>query len=238
MSRDPIEERGGVNVYEVVGNDGVNQWDFLGTDWDGLKKWWTDGFDSNVDKCKCAVEKVGESIVETDARLGKCCDDLVKSLGINTKWARTVDLSLNFTAGAGGTAGFDAVFFADSCEIALFGVVPREGLPSDSWLKNLDIPSLGLDAGISLTGSVAYYSGAEPIANWKTWKGAFESVNVGVEFVSAGYYWGSGWKGVQAGGALGTPVSGSYNKTDYRRIKVFPVPKSVCCALRLKGPSS
>ncbi|RYD76336.1 MAG: RHS repeat-associated core domain-containing protein, partial [Verrucomicrobiaceae bacterium] len=29
-SRDPIGERGGVNLYGFVGNDGVNQWDYLG----------------------------------------------------------------------------------------------------------------------------------------------------------------------------------------------------------------
>lgn len=29
-SRDPIEERGGFNLYGSVGNDGVNQWDLLG----------------------------------------------------------------------------------------------------------------------------------------------------------------------------------------------------------------
>jgi len=30
LSRDPIGERGGLNLYEFVGNDGVNQWDYLG----------------------------------------------------------------------------------------------------------------------------------------------------------------------------------------------------------------
>jgi RHS repeat-associated protein len=29
-SRDPIEERGGANLYAFVGNDGVNLWDYLG----------------------------------------------------------------------------------------------------------------------------------------------------------------------------------------------------------------
>ncbi len=30
LSRDPIEERGGVNLYGMVGNDAVNRWDYLG----------------------------------------------------------------------------------------------------------------------------------------------------------------------------------------------------------------
>ena len=29
-SRDPIEERGGINLYAFVGNNGVNRWDYLG----------------------------------------------------------------------------------------------------------------------------------------------------------------------------------------------------------------
>ncbi|MEN3943316.1 RHS repeat-associated core domain-containing protein [Prosthecobacter sp. SYSU 5D2] len=41
ISRDPIEERGGINLYGMVGNDPVNRWDYLGlckcgpdaTDW-------------------------------------------------------------------------------------------------------------------------------------------------------------------------------------------------------------
>lgn len=31
-SRDPIEESGGLNIYGFVGNDGVNNWDYLGQD--------------------------------------------------------------------------------------------------------------------------------------------------------------------------------------------------------------
>jgi len=30
LSRDPIQERGGVNLYGMVGNDAVNRWDYLG----------------------------------------------------------------------------------------------------------------------------------------------------------------------------------------------------------------
>jgi hypothetical protein len=30
VNRDPIEERGGVNLYGMVGNDAVNRWDVLG----------------------------------------------------------------------------------------------------------------------------------------------------------------------------------------------------------------
>ena len=30
LSRDPIQERGGINLYRFVGNNGVNRWDYLG----------------------------------------------------------------------------------------------------------------------------------------------------------------------------------------------------------------
>ena len=33
LSRDPIGERGGLNLYGFVGNDGVNRWDLLGLKW-------------------------------------------------------------------------------------------------------------------------------------------------------------------------------------------------------------
>lgn len=32
LNRDPIGERGGVNLFEILGNDGVNSWDYLGLD--------------------------------------------------------------------------------------------------------------------------------------------------------------------------------------------------------------
>lgn len=34
LSRDPIQERGGTNLYGMTGNDCVNRWDFLGTSWE------------------------------------------------------------------------------------------------------------------------------------------------------------------------------------------------------------
>ncbi|MBK1881692.1 RHS repeat-associated core domain-containing protein [Luteolibacter pohnpeiensis] len=38
-SRDPIEERGGMNLYGFIGNDSVDRWDFLGLDfWDWVNR--------------------------------------------------------------------------------------------------------------------------------------------------------------------------------------------------------
>jgi hypothetical protein len=35
LSKDPIGEKGGVNVYAMVGNDAVGAWDYLGKDYPG-----------------------------------------------------------------------------------------------------------------------------------------------------------------------------------------------------------
>ena len=44
-SRDPIEERGGVNLYGFVRNDGVGKWDILGLDEDARKV-------HNIEECE------------------------------------------------------------------------------------------------------------------------------------------------------------------------------------------
>ena len=48
LSRDPIEEEGGLNLYGFVGNDGVNGIDFLGLDFIAIGKWNVDTGASNT----------------------------------------------------------------------------------------------------------------------------------------------------------------------------------------------
>ncbi len=46
LNRDPIEERGGINLYAFVGNDGVGRWDLLGmTGQDASPPWYQNFFD-------------------------------------------------------------------------------------------------------------------------------------------------------------------------------------------------
>jgi hypothetical protein len=52
LSRDPIMEEGGVNLYGFVGNDGVNSWDYL-----GLKKNGPGTAESMYDAAKASGEK-------------------------------------------------------------------------------------------------------------------------------------------------------------------------------------
>jgi RHS repeat-associated protein len=58
-SRDPIEERGGVNLYGFVKNDGVNLWDILGKEWE-TQCW--ERFSGEMAKCG------GDSICEAAAQ--------------------------------------------------------------------------------------------------------------------------------------------------------------------------
>ena len=48
-SRDPVGERGGMNLYGFVGNDGLNAFDYLGED----INWWIDGTKANCARLLC-----------------------------------------------------------------------------------------------------------------------------------------------------------------------------------------
>ena len=76
-SRDPIEERGGVNLYGFVGNDGVNWVDVL-----GLKLIVTDD----------CVKELLKKLKELDHRLKKMVDDLESSKHIHTIRKATEEL--------------------------------------------------------------------------------------------------------------------------------------------------
>jgi RHS repeat-associated protein len=56
LSRDPIRESGGFNLYAYCGNDPVNRHDPLGLDWNPFHKaFWVEGFDANVDRAGSAM---------------------------------------------------------------------------------------------------------------------------------------------------------------------------------------
>jgi RHS repeat-associated protein len=74
-SRDPIRERGGVNLYGVVGNNGVNRWDVLGL--------WTE------------IKRGGGRWAETCAEKDDTWDDLAKATDLDPseprKWVKGYD---------------------------------------------------------------------------------------------------------------------------------------------------
>ncbi len=69
-SRDPIGERGGLNLYGFVGNDGVNRWDLLGLDERSLDGYdsWTNHHDKGCKVSDCRV-KMRIVVVSADYEL-------------------------------------------------------------------------------------------------------------------------------------------------------------------------
>jgi RHS repeat-associated protein len=96
VSRDPIGERGGINLYGMVGNDAVNRWDYLGMlVLSGTLDRWQDIHGNIVwsDGTKVAVRSVSELAFELNSR-GHC--DCVKSLHVMGHGSReTMQLGQN-----------------------------------------------------------------------------------------------------------------------------------------------
>jgi hypothetical protein len=258
-SRDPIEEEGGINLYGFGPNSPMNGIDVLGGFWidDFISdlgyryhnQMYTDDILGDVNVRKTPVPhiidtpdlfdtpEIVDDIVVFDDTVGDCACDIVDKLAIRKNWAQTIDVSLNFTNGMGGTAGLDYVFFAQTCEIGIFGVVPRS--EQGNKTTGLKVPSIGLDVGFSLSGSRAYYFGTGS-GGPDTWVGAFNSFGVGGAYGVSVYADGdkrmfTGWVGVSVSTGIGTPISAAWHQTEYKLLAVIPVPKSICCTLRLTG---
>ena len=75
-SRDPIEERGGVNLYASVNNDGLNQWDYLGLSRAGEE------FANGSVTCTCDLIYECVPIDEDDS---DCCGDVLEGSGNATE---------------------------------------------------------------------------------------------------------------------------------------------------------
>lgn len=69
-SRDPIGERGGVNLYGFVGNDGVNWWDYL-----GMK---ISIIGSGSPKDPEYTPATDKDLLDTLAKLRECCPEIAK----------------------------------------------------------------------------------------------------------------------------------------------------------------
>jgi len=56
LSRDPLREEGGINLYAYCGNDPVNRHDPLGLDWNPFHEtFWTEGTDANWNRAASAM---------------------------------------------------------------------------------------------------------------------------------------------------------------------------------------
>ena len=84
-NRDPIGEQGGYNLYGFVGNDGVNYWDYLGWEWEIIRK-----SDSELAK---AIAQENDSIKTLSSQIGLDVNDYEKWLtdnGLEIKSSSTI----------------------------------------------------------------------------------------------------------------------------------------------------
>jgi len=121
-SRDPIGERGGVNLYGMVRNDAVGRWDYLGNAWyDGIADYasgnqgWIPGYNT-ADQIEDIIETVIETPafagVEINAALGigytyvTCCDEKNARRTFHYK-KFCVGPAVGVAISAGGVTGLD-----------------------------------------------------------------------------------------------------------------------------------
>ena len=85
LSRDPIEEEGGLNLYGFLGNDPVNGWDYLGLDeldlkYDALVRQNFREWVAFLDAPGKRVNTMREMLDDIDEEVSKNCDNCVKTL--------------------------------------------------------------------------------------------------------------------------------------------------------------
>ncbi len=82
INRDPIEERGGLNLYGFCGNDGVNRWDYLGMSWLGdlynsVKEWFTGSSDGPEPAVEDRPDQTAYITLEEDLKPGEVAEGLI-----------------------------------------------------------------------------------------------------------------------------------------------------------------
>ena len=160
-----------------------------------------------------------------------------------------IDLTGAAVVAVGGAQAWSVqgAFFADTCEIAAYGVGPAVIETSKdpnrpAWkLALLDMP-VGLDASISINGSVATYRGPG-LAAASTWEGLFYGGQVGggpLGKAGIGVFWDP--NGYWIGGSVGVglsafPISARTNPQVYYMIgKPIVLPKCLCYLLIWRMP--
>ncbi|MBB5354042.1 RHS repeat-associated protein, partial [Haloferula luteola] len=217
-SRDPIGERGGVNLYGFVENDSVGRIDVLGQN----------------------------------------PQDLALKLGsLEVPKAYGVDVSANLVAGLGSfNGGIQLVFFPDTCELGLYGILPAivdvdgDGVIDDyrpedpsqlaaleNAFKNLPI---GIDISLSANLSIAVNIGEDNGAD--SWKGLFYGGTADAgpgAVVGLGVFWDpfGNWVGASVGaGVSPVPFNTKSNPQAYFLLKAVTLPKCPCYALIYAAP--
>ena len=107
-NRDPIEERGGLNLYTMVGNDAVNRWDLLGLKCTVVSgpnpklgaEWELKQLDFKGIPATFAAQLTGlESSWELEGKVECCCKGLIRTKNKTKKVTKTFKKSARFRGG-------------------------------------------------------------------------------------------------------------------------------------------
>ena len=227
INRDPIGERGGMNLYAFVGNESLNTFDVNGQ-YDALKLW--------------------KLILSSVANL------FPNNVPPSQMLAVGYEAQVLFVPGATGyAAGVNVMFFPESCEVSLFNFISGDWRPNratdsghESFINGLktifqSLGNLGLSVGVS-----ASKVEAVPIAgnrhNYKSWEGFFYEGNIGAN--SPLLIGGGGavftspdlsWMGRSLGVTIGAPgVGAAISALYYEEMKTWDFRDNdcICYALR------
>jgi RHS repeat-associated protein len=162
-NRDPIEERGGVNLYGFVGNDGLNNIDFL-------------GYISAREIYRYIKNNAKGVIGSFWSFIKNFSDDYAK-----TQSAYGIDLGYSLIATTGIGGGVNLMFFPGECEYAAFKYVTGNLVPEEiSKQKELwEQISKSTPVGANIGGALQAVRGF-PINNKftaNTWLGWFTTVS-------------------------------------------------------------
>ena len=132
-SRDPIEEKGGVNLYGFVDNDGVNHWDYLGLDFIAVGKttWRPSIFGFSFNANNHAIIQYWKTQCKLNA------EDL-------NQWTTAKELSLKLTRGSRD----DAVKLEKSVELTPYTGSGAKGYSSTATFSDIFVGDSGF-GGIS-----------------------------------------------------------------------------------------
>jgi hypothetical protein len=254
LSRDPIGERGGANLYGFGANQTPNGFDYLGSDWTAFEDWLAQTLgpppDSVVEIVETAeflhdqIEKIGAGI---GAGYTECCasDDYCKKV-------ITLDLGHTVHTSIGAHLSGQAVIFLGTCKIYFYGVRPIAGSEKSPNANSIGGMHVSSNISMQFAGAaigVAYWNGPEcPIP--EKFEGEFYGFGFNVSDFGGGFFADpdNNWSGYCVGVGWGKSLlpAGINSTPDYytllRNEKGNPVsvdlPEDLCKRLRCWDPIS
>ena len=205
-NRDPIEEKGGNNLYDFVANNALNSTDYLG----------------RFNEISWISTFAGKMLFGPD--ISEQMAEMLPAVGIERSGSLVANSSISpiFSKTGGFVLGDGFMFFPASCEFAHYLFASGNWTTSVTkkdtqnallkTMQNTGVIGLGVGVGANLV--VAQPWGGPP-HNSDSWKGWFYSLSGSVSIpvpyssVGGGVFTSTtspGWTGIQAGYSLGPPV--------------------------------